>query len=140
MRSTSGRTAAATATATAAVLATALLLSPSASAQVPPYGTNDFGGFRNVLPPGTNGLDNVLQLLAFETTGARPPHNSDQLAMYSRPCGGGIGPPLYFRAHVSRRRGNSRKCGIFSQSRTHSRQVFTQCQRMSSSPPRGWPT
>jgi acyl-homoserine lactone acylase PvdQ len=54
-----------------------------ASAQVQPYGTNDYGGFRNILPPGTNGLDDLAQLAAFEATGARPPHNDDQLQMYS---------------------------------------------------------
>src|SRR5947209_8492067 len=36
-----------------------LVLAPGALAQVQPYGTNDFGGFRNVLPPGTNGLGNA---------------------------------------------------------------------------------
>ena len=36
-----------------------------------------------MLPPGTNGLDNVTQLGAYEATGARPPHSSDQLQMYS---------------------------------------------------------
>ena len=54
-----------------------------ASAAVQPYGTNDFGGFRNVLPPGTNGLVDTAQLLAYETTKARPRHNNDQLGMYS---------------------------------------------------------
>ena len=66
------------------VLVLAALVSPQAAgAQVQPYGTNDYGGFRNVLPPGTNGLVNVVQLLQYETAGVRPPHNSDQLAMYS---------------------------------------------------------
>jgi len=50
---------------------------------VAPYATNDFGGFRNVLPPGTNGLDNPVQLGAFLATGARPAHNNDQLGMYA---------------------------------------------------------
>ena len=31
----------------------------TASAQVQPYGFNDYGGFRNILPPGTNGLDDA---------------------------------------------------------------------------------
>ena len=44
----------------------------TAGAQVQPYGTNDYGGFRNVLPPGTNGLDNITQLGVYEATGARP--------------------------------------------------------------------
>ncbi len=61
----------------------ALALAPAAQAQVQPYGTNDFGGFRNILPPGTNGLVDASQLVAFEATKARPPHNDDQLAMYS---------------------------------------------------------
>src|SRR5262249_49328970 len=50
--------------------------------QPQPYGTNDAGGFRNVLPPGENGFDNAAQLAAFEATGQRPAHNDDQLAMY----------------------------------------------------------
>ena len=29
---------------------------PPAGGQVAPYGTNDFRGFNNVLPPGTNGF------------------------------------------------------------------------------------
>jgi acyl-homoserine lactone acylase PvdQ len=72
-----------------AVMATAVLSigfavpAAEAAAPVTPYATDDFGGFRDVLPPGTNGLVNVLQLGAFETTGARPAHNDDQLAMYS---------------------------------------------------------
>jgi acyl-homoserine lactone acylase PvdQ len=61
-----------------------LLATPGpAGAQVEPYGTNNYGTFYNILPPGTNGLDNALQLAAFEATGARPPHNNDQLSMYS---------------------------------------------------------
>jgi acyl-homoserine lactone acylase PvdQ len=56
-----------------------------AAVPVPPYGTNDesAGGFRDVLPPGTNGLANLVQLGAFLTTGAKPAHNDDQLGMYS---------------------------------------------------------
>jgi acyl-homoserine lactone acylase PvdQ len=69
----------------AAVLTAALpaVMPAAARAQVEPYGTNNYGTFYNVLPPGTNGLDNAVQLAAFEALGARPPHNSDQLAMYS---------------------------------------------------------
>src|SRR4051812_14550901 len=64
---------------------------PAASAQLPiggsgpsaqPYGTNDAGGFRNVLPPGENGLDNAAQFAQFEASGKRPPHFDDQLATY----------------------------------------------------------
>lgn len=68
---------------TALALAAALGAPAMASAQVQPYGTNDFRGFRNVLPPGTNGLVNPTQLFAYEATHARPPHNNDQVAMYS---------------------------------------------------------
>jgi acyl-homoserine lactone acylase PvdQ len=59
------------------------LFAASAQAQVQPYGTNDYRGFRNILPPGTNGFDNVAQLGLFETTGQRPEHSSDQLGMYN---------------------------------------------------------
>ena len=67
----------------AVICALGALVPAAAGAQVQAYGTNDFGGFRNVLPPGTNGLDNVTQLGAYEATGARPAHSSDQLQMYS---------------------------------------------------------
>ena len=54
-----------------------------ASAQVQPYGTNDYGYFNNVLPPGENGFDNALQLGQFEAAKTYPAHNNDQLQMYS---------------------------------------------------------
>ena len=54
----------------------------SAAAPVEPYQTNDFKGFHDVLPPGTNGLANGPGLAAFLSTGARPAHSDDQLAMY----------------------------------------------------------
>jgi acyl-homoserine lactone acylase PvdQ len=53
------------------------------SEQLPaPYGQNDAGGFRNVLPPGENGLDSTPDFLKFEATGDRPPHFDDQMALY----------------------------------------------------------
>jgi len=55
---------------------------PAAQADVQPYATNDAGGFHDVLPPGANGLANGVELAAFLTTGARPAHNDDQIAMY----------------------------------------------------------
>jgi acyl-homoserine lactone acylase PvdQ len=65
-------------------LATALLAAPALAADpVQPYGKNDAGGFRNVLPPGTRGLDNAFQLAQFQTTGERPPHWTDQLGLYT---------------------------------------------------------
>jgi acyl-homoserine lactone acylase PvdQ len=60
----------------------ALLAPPAAHAAVQPYGTNDAGGFRNVLPPGEAGTDNVLQLAAFEAGGQRPDHWADQQPLY----------------------------------------------------------
>ncbi len=69
--------------AVAAAALVTLVLAPAAAAQVEPYGSGDYGGFRNILPPGTNGFDNLTQLAQFEATGQRPPHNNDQLAMYS---------------------------------------------------------
>ena len=61
----------------------AVLAAAPAQAQVQSYGQNDLRGFRNVLPPGTNGLDNVAQLALFEAAGQRPAHSSDQLGMYN---------------------------------------------------------
>jgi hypothetical protein len=64
------------------------LLCPATAPAAPPvpqpYGKNDAGGFHDVLPPGTNGFDNAVDLAAFESSGGqkRPPHNDDQLAMY----------------------------------------------------------
>src|SRR3954465_6669426 len=46
------------------------------------YRQNDFGGFRNVLPPGENGFDNAVDLARFETTQSRPAHSDDQLPLY----------------------------------------------------------
>jgi acyl-homoserine lactone acylase PvdQ len=80
----------------------ALVCVPAAHAQVQPFGTSDYGGFRNVLPPGTNGFDDVAQLAQFEATGARPRHSDDQLAMYSNltTAAGSITPatvPEYYK-------------------------------------------
>ena len=73
----------------AAILALALAsassapgASPSKGPAIAPYGTNDAGGFRNVLPPGEAGTDNATQLAQFETTGAYPPHWTDQQPLY----------------------------------------------------------
>lgn len=59
-----------------------LLLAAPASAAVTPYGTNDAGGFRNVLPPGEAGTDNLLQFGQFNANGQRPPHFDDQQPLY----------------------------------------------------------
>jgi acyl-homoserine lactone acylase PvdQ len=67
----------------ASALLVALVGVSAAQAQVQPYGSNDYGGFRDILPPGTNGFDNATQLAQFETSRTRPAHSSDQLGMYS---------------------------------------------------------
>jgi hypothetical protein len=70
-----------------AVIASGLALliwAPQAAAQSPaPYGVNDAGGFRNVLPAGEAGVDNVGDLANFETQGTIPPHFDDQLPLYT---------------------------------------------------------
>jgi acyl-homoserine lactone acylase PvdQ len=59
------------------------LLAPAAVAATPaPYGANDAGGTRNVLPPGENGLDTLPEIFAFRGTGALPPHFADQQPLY----------------------------------------------------------
>jgi acyl-homoserine lactone acylase PvdQ len=66
-----------------AALCSLAVTSPALAADpTQPYGTHDAGGFRNVLPPGTRGLDNAAQLAAFEAGGAPPPHWTDQLPLY----------------------------------------------------------
>jgi acyl-homoserine lactone acylase PvdQ len=67
----------------AAVAATLAIAAPAAAEPTPePYGANDAGGFRNILPPGQGQSVNGAQIAAFLATGARPPHDDDQLAMY----------------------------------------------------------
>jgi acyl-homoserine lactone acylase PvdQ len=61
----------------------ALALAPVAAAQVEPYGSGDYGGFRNILPPGESGFDNLLQAAQFKAAGTYPPHSNDQLGMYA---------------------------------------------------------
>jgi acyl-homoserine lactone acylase PvdQ len=66
----------------ACLLAVACVAPGRARAGVEPYGYDNVGSFRNILPPGANGLDNPVQLAQFESTGTRPAHSSDQLSMY----------------------------------------------------------
>jgi len=65
-----------------AAVAAALLCCGSALAQVQPYGTDDYGGFHAILPPGNNGFDDDAQLLQFETSKSYPPNMDNQLDMY----------------------------------------------------------
>ena len=46
------------------------------------YRQNDGGGFRDVLPPGTRGRYNAIELAQFLATGKTVPHCCDQLGMY----------------------------------------------------------
>ena len=63
--------------------AAAVALAAPAHAAVQPYGTNDAGGFRNVLPPGEAGTDNAFAARrSSRPTGARPPHCDDQQPLY----------------------------------------------------------
>ena len=55
---------------------------PAAQAAPQPYGANDAGGFRNVLPPGENGLATLSQVFAFRGSGLLPPHFADQQPLY----------------------------------------------------------
>jgi acyl-homoserine lactone acylase PvdQ len=66
----------------AAALLVAVLAASDALGAAEPYQQGDFGGFRNILPPGENGFDNAAQLAAFQANGTYPPHANDQLAMY----------------------------------------------------------
>jgi acyl-homoserine lactone acylase PvdQ len=66
------------------LLAVCLLTVPAtAGAAAPqPYGTNDAGGFLNVLPAGQAGVANAFQLAQFEANGTRPKHWDDQEPLY----------------------------------------------------------
>jgi len=64
------------------LLLTALVATSAQAAAPQPYGTNDAGGFRNVLPPGENGLDTLSQIFAFRGLGTVPPHFADQQPLY----------------------------------------------------------
>src|SRR4051794_26537911 len=71
-----------------------LAFATPANAQFPPlpipgsgpapgaYRQNDAGGFRDILPPGTRGRYNAVELAAFLAAGRTVPHCCDQLGMY----------------------------------------------------------
>lgn len=70
----------------ALTLCAALLASAASAAAAPVpggYRAGDYGTFRDILPPGTDGAANREQLLAFLGGGVRPRHNDDQLAPYA---------------------------------------------------------
>jgi hypothetical protein len=65
------------------MLVAAATAAPAAYAAAPaPYGTNDAGGFRNVLPAGEAGTDNAIDLARFEAGGGMPQHWADQEPLY----------------------------------------------------------
>ena len=66
----------------AALVAALILPAATPGAAPEPYGANDAGGFRNVLPPGQAGVDNAFQLAQFQGSGQRPPHWDDQIPLY----------------------------------------------------------
>ena len=68
---------------TASVVLCALAPAAHAEAPVEPYGANGVAGFRDVLPPGENGLDNATELLEFEAKGTYPSHFTDELPLYA---------------------------------------------------------
>jgi acyl-homoserine lactone acylase PvdQ len=69
----------------AALLALAAI-GPSTALADPPdpgaYQEDDGGGFRNIVPPGQNGVANFDEVLQFLIDGTRPEHNADQLDEY----------------------------------------------------------
>jgi len=67
---------------TGVALVTVLGMTAPATADTGTYGANDGGGFRNVLPPGQNGLDTLGQILKFRSTGEFPAHWADQQPLY----------------------------------------------------------
>jgi acyl-homoserine lactone acylase PvdQ len=71
--------------AAAGIALLAIAAAPAAAAPTPqPYGFNGFPGFRDVLPPGSNGLVNSVELAQYEAnSSARPAHNDDQRDMYA---------------------------------------------------------
>ncbi len=70
---------------------------------VQPYGTNDGGvNVFNILPPGQGRYMNSAELAQAQSEGSQPPHNTDQLEMYSSLVQGTPGVtmatlPTYFK-------------------------------------------
>jgi acyl-homoserine lactone acylase PvdQ len=58
-----------------------LALATPAAAQVQPYGTNDYGGFRNILPSGQGQTVNAVEFAQFQL-GTMPRHFDDQRLPY----------------------------------------------------------
>ena len=70
---------------TASVLAAFAVGVPSAAAQPPaqPYGTNDYGHFWSIIPPGQGTNTSALAGASFLSNGTIPAHDNDQAGMYT---------------------------------------------------------
>jgi hypothetical protein len=55
-----------------AIAALAVTATATAQVQVQPYGFNDAGGFRDILPPGNRGTVNAVEAAGFLGAGIRP--------------------------------------------------------------------
>ncbi|WP_433292609.1 penicillin acylase family protein [Actinoplanes sp. CA-030573] len=69
-----------------AVLAAAATLSPTLSSPAhAAYAANDYclGECSDILPPGQNGDADLVQILASQAFGTKPPHSDDQLSKYA---------------------------------------------------------
>lgn len=55
---------------------------PAAQAAPGDYGKNDGGGFRNVLPPGSDGVDTAAEFGAFAADGTLPRYWANQQSLY----------------------------------------------------------
>src|SRR5437588_1243415 len=83
MRSRQGARRAVVATALAVLAVLPCAAASAAPDPAPqPYGTSDAGGFRNVLPAGEAGVDNISDLGKNQANGTIPPHFADQLPLY----------------------------------------------------------
>ena len=69
-----------------ASIALASLAGPGAASADPPglgtYQDDDGLGFRNIVPPGSDGVVSAAEAFDFLANGTRPPHNNDQLDEY----------------------------------------------------------
>ena len=69
-------------TAVAVALSALWAFAAPASAQVQPYGTNDYGGFRNILPPGQSHNASFTDILLNQVNGTTPPQWDNQRNLY----------------------------------------------------------
>lgn len=67
-----------------ALVTAALVALPGTALAADPegYGRNDAGGFRNVLPPGSDGVDTAAEFQQYLTDGTLPPYWANQQSLY----------------------------------------------------------